>query len=111
MDCQDWKNIGWNKPKSSNNNNKTNNTTKIKLTKKEKELNNFDDIQQITKVSSKISQQIIQGRSAKKLTRKQLAQLCNLQENIITSYETGTAVLNINILNKIKKNLGILIKK
>jgi len=104
MDCQDWKNIGWNKPKLINKNKKN-------LTKKEKELNNFDDIQQITKVSSKISQQIIQGRTAKKITRKQLAQLCNFQENIITSYETGTAVLNNNILNKIQNKLGIIIKK
>ena len=106
MDCQDWKHIGWNKPKSIINNNNYK-----KVSKKEKELNNFDDIQKITKVSPKIGQQIIQGRSAKKITRKQLAQLCNLQENVIASYETGTAVLNINILNKIKNNLGILIKK
>lgn len=106
MDCQDWKNIGWNKPKTINN--KINSK---KISKKEKELNNFEDIQQITKVSPNISQQIIQGRTAKKITRKQLAQICNLQENIIASYETGTAVLNNNILNKIKNKLGILIKK
>lgn len=107
MYSQDWKNVTWNKPKSINNNN--NNYKKV--SKKEKELNNFDDIQQITTVSSKISQQIIQGRATKKITRKQLAQLCHLQENIITSYETGTAVLNNNILNKIQNKLDILIKK
>lgn len=103
MEFQNWENISWNKPSQI--------ISKKKPTITKNKLNNFDEIQKIKKVSPKISQQIIQGRNYKKYTRKQLAKLCNLQENIITSYENSTAILNSNILNKIQNILGIIIKK
>jgi ribosome-binding protein aMBF1 (putative translation factor) len=62
----------------------------------------------ILKVSAKISKAIIQGRTAKKWNRKQLAMNTRgLSEAVIASYETGKAIPNIGQIIKIEKALGI----
>ena len=58
-------------------------------------------------VSNDISQLIIAGRVAKKLTRKQLANELNYKEDVITDIETGKAIYNGNIIARIKRFLGV----
>ena len=57
------------------------------------------------KISREISQEIIKRRCAMKINRKQLAQRINVKEDIICKYETGQAIVDPKILNKIKRLL------
>lgn len=54
---------------------------------------------------------IQQGRVAKKLTQKQLAQKLNLPVQIIAEYESGKAIPNRQILSKIGRVIGINLNK
>lgn len=53
-----------------------------------------------------LSQEIIKARTAKSLTQKQLAQMINVQQSVITSYENGKAIPDHQILQKIAQALG-----
>ena len=54
-------------------------------------------------VTSEFGKQIVTARCAKQLTQKQLAnQLC-IPSQIITEYEMGKGVYNINYVNKINQ--------
>jgi len=76
-------------------------------TKKYNELNK-DDIPILDKISNEQKQNLIQGRTAKGLTRKQFASMLNIQESIIAEYENGTVkVFNKGIYNRMLKALGI----
>tara|TARA_A100001015_G_scaffold181689_1_gene202247 strand:- start:380 stop:697 length:318 start_codon:yes stop_codon:yes gene_type:complete len=57
------------------------------------------------KISRDLSQEIIKRRCAMKLNRKQLAQQINVKEDIISKYETGQAIVDPKVLNKIKRKL------
>ena len=47
------------------------------------------------------------ARCNKKLTQDKLAKSLNIKKQIIVEYETGKAILNKQLLSKIKKKLGI----
>jgi ribosome-binding protein aMBF1 (putative translation factor) len=68
-------------------------------------LNENDEVTEIKYVPKDISQLIINGRLAKKLTRKDLANKLNLKEDVIANIETGKAIYDGNIIAKIKKIL------
>ena len=61
-------------------------------------------------VTRTLQLQIQQARQVKKLTQKQLAQACNLQETVIRGYENGTIVPNVQDLMKMSKILGVTLK-
>jgi putative transcription factor len=63
------------------------------------------------RVSSDLKKQIIQARTAKKLTQSQLAQLINEKPQIIQEYETGKAIPNPQVLSKMSRVLGVVLKK
>lgn len=63
------------------------------------------------RVSSALKTQIIQARTAKKLTQAQLAQLVNEKPQIIQEYETGKAIPNPQVLSKMSRVLGVVLKK
>jgi len=76
----------------------------VKMIKLDQETTNLT----VTKVNPKVSKAIIQGRTAKKWNRKQLAMNTRgLSEAIIASYENGKAKPNIGEIIKIEKALGI----
>ena len=95
---QDWKTIVLHNPKKIQEKVSVN-TPKIPV--------NFEEITKVKYVSKEISQLIIDGRTAKKITRKQLANQLNLKEDIIAAIETGKAVYDGNQIAKIKKHLGV----
>jgi putative transcription factor len=57
-------------------------------------------------VNQNLSKSIAQARLAKKMTQKQLATLINEKPQIIQEYESGKAIPNPQILNKLDKALG-----
>ena len=63
------------------------------------------------KISHSLKMQIQQARIKKKLTQKQLATSCNLPISTIKNYENGKVVPNGQILNKLKKVLGVKLQK
>jgi len=65
----------------------------------------------IEKVSTELKKQIIQARTAKKLTQAQLAQLVNEKPSVINEYESGKAIPNPQILSKMSRVLGVTLKK
>lgn len=70
-------------------------------------LDENDEIKSIKYVPREISQLIIDGRCAKKLTRKDLARNLNLKEDVIADIELGKAIYNGNQIAKIKNYLGV----
>jgi ribosome-binding protein aMBF1 (putative translation factor) len=66
-----------------------------------------EEIVKIKMVSKNIANLITQARIAKKLTRKELANLLNMKEDIITNIETCKAIYDGNQIAKIKKTLNI----
>lgn len=65
----------------------------------------------LSRVSFSLRQQIQSARQAKNMTQKQLANLCNLPESVIKNYENGTAVPDPQILNKLSRQLDVILKK
>lgn len=103
MDSQDWKVIIINKTKLP-----VSKEIKPKIIKNNNssvKLDENDEVIAIKKVSKEISNLIIQGRVANKLTRKQLANKLNFKEDIIADIETGNAIYNGDQIAKIKKAL------
>lgn len=58
---------------------------------------------QLNRVSHEYSQKIIQARVKAKLTRKQLAQQLSEKEATIADYETGKAIKDTKVMNKLNK--------
>ena len=57
-------------------------------------------------IDKDFAMKMCQARAAKKLTQKQLAQMCMLDVKIIISYEKGGCPRNGSYITKIKKVLG-----
>jgi putative transcription factor len=70
-------------------------------------LDQSTDAEKIQKINPKVSRAIVDGRSAKKMNRKQLASAIQENVKVVEEYETGKAVPNIKILNKLQRALGI----
>ena len=85
--------------KVKNNNNET--------VHKMRKLDQDTNIGKIDKINSKISKAITDGRTAKKMNRKQLALAIQENVKVVEEYETGKAKPNIKIINKFQKALGI----
>ena len=62
-------------------------------------------------VSSELKKRIMQGRLAKKMTQAQLAQAINEKPQVIQEYESGKAIPNGAILNKLMRILGVPLSK
>jgi putative transcription factor len=64
-----------------------------------------DDIPVLPKVSLATRQAISQGRQAKNLTQKELAQKLNVKPSIIQDYENGKAIPDKQFLSRMEKVL------
>lgn len=65
----------------------------------------------VEKVSFNLSKAIEKGRAAKGWTRKQLAAQINVAVGVVTDYETGKAVPNGQMLQKLSRVLGVPLRK
>ena len=103
MNHQDFKEIIIRKKQSSKSSTsphfEVSNTQKI-----EKDTENLSHQQ----IGKDFGQKIRDGRLAKGYkTQKDLANILNIDKSIINSYENGSAIPDINILQKIKRTLNI----
>ncbi len=64
----------------------------------------------IKRVSKEQAKAIVQGRQAKKMTQKELAQKCNVLPTVISQYETAKAQPDQRILAKMQRILGVKIQ-
>lgn len=58
------------------------------------------------KVDKSLSKAIMQARTAKKMTQKELATAINEKPQVIAEYESGKAIPNSQIISKIERKLG-----
>ena len=111
---QDWDPMILNKkPKNNSNNSNNNNSNKPKISDDAHKLYKIeaqDDVQPIKKVSHNLKTQIQSARCAKKMSQKDLANKINVQESIIKDYESGKAIPDVKIVNKIGRALGVVLK-
>ena len=70
-----------------------------------------DEMKKTKYVSKNTSQAIMNARSEKKMTQKELAQKCNMDVSIINEIERGTCVYNATHVNKIQSVLGVKIPR
>lgn len=70
-----------------------------------------DDVKKTKYVSKNTSQAIMNARSEKKMTQKELAQKCNMDASIINEIERGVCVYNATHVNKIQSVLGVKIPR
>lgn len=126
MNFQDWKEVGWDKrgEKSKNESNKTflnnqmrkGNVTQT-LKKGSANQNQVSVVTNAKKIDSEeetfkhkligdMGKKIAQARCEKKLTQKEFANALSLPESVIKNFESGKAIYNAVILNKMEKYLG-----
>merc|ERR1712154_660474 len=58
------------------------------------------------KVDKSLSKAIMQARTAKKMTQKDLATAINEKPQVIAEYESGKAIPNPQIISKMERKLG-----
>ena len=100
MSHQDWKPVTFDKykppPKKPT----------ISINKVDKE-----EIGCIKRVGTALGKQIQQARLQKKMSQAQLANLINIKKQLMQQYENGKAKHDPNILQKLRKTLGVKLSK
>mmetsp|Transcript_14073 Transcript_14073/g.20262 ORF Transcript_14073/g.20262 Transcript_14073/m.20262 type:complete len:176 (+) Transcript_14073:83-610(+) len=71
-----------------------------------RKLEEADDVGKIAKVDKSLSKAIMQARTAKKMTQKDLATAINEKPQVLAQYESGKAIPNPQIISKIERKLG-----
>jgi putative transcription factor len=72
----------------------------------DKKLDDATEVGTIAKVDKALSKAIMQARTAKKMTQKELATKINEKPQVVAEYESGKAVPNPQIISKIERILG-----
>eukprot|EP00527_Entomoneis_sp_CCMP2396_P004340 CAMPEP_0198143270 /NCGR_PEP_ID=MMETSP1443-20131203/6253_1 /TAXON_ID=186043 /ORGANISM="Entomoneis sp., Strain CCMP2396" /LENGTH=176 /DNA_ID=CAMNT_0043806485 /DNA_START=30 /DNA_END=557 /DNA_ORIENTATION=+ len=72
-----------------------------------RKLEEATDVGTLVKVDKSLSKAIMQARTAKKLTQKELATACNEKPQVIAEYESGKAIPNPQIISKLERKLGV----
>jgi putative transcription factor len=126
MDHQDWKPLSWDKrgEKPTGQSNKTFlanearkgnvsgvlkkgslNQNKVNVVTNARKLDSEEDTFKHRTIGLDTGKKISQARCEKKLTQKQLANALSLPESIIKDFESGKAIYNAMIMNKLEKFL------
>lgn len=105
MEHQDWNTTKWQKPLSvvKKDDKKHENPPGTSLFRKL----DSGEPEPLPVLNVDIRVKIQQGRLAKNMTQKQLANAINVQPNIISDYESGKTIPDNKVLSKISKALGI----
>lgn len=72
-----------------------------------KKLEEATDVGKIAKVDASLRKAIMQARTAKKMTQKELATAINEKPQVVAEYESGKAVPNPQIISKLERKLGV----
>mmetsp|Transcript_24538 Transcript_24538/g.37327 ORF Transcript_24538/g.37327 Transcript_24538/m.37327 type:complete len:175 (-) Transcript_24538:193-717(-) len=71
-----------------------------------RKLEEATDVGTIAKVDKSLSKAIMQARTAKKMTQKELATAINEKPQVVAEYESGKAIPNPQIIGKLERKLG-----
>jgi putative transcription factor len=71
-----------------------------------KKLEEATDVGTIARVDKSLSKAIMQARTAKNITQKDLATAINEKPQVVAEYESGKAIPNPQIISKIERHLG-----
>jgi len=77
------------------------------LINKNKKLDDITEGAKHNRISMEQSKIISKARCDKKLTQVQLANIINVKKEVINDYENGKAIINQQLLSKIKRALNI----
>ena len=105
LEHQDWKTVYVHLDKKKNNEQKESKKTKGPSEKTKLDYTHGEDFK-TKKVNLNLSTEIRTRRNLKGMTQKELAQKINVKPAIINDYESGKAVPDPKIINKIKKILN-----
>jgi len=72
-----------------------------------KKLEEATDVGTIAKVDKALSKAIMQARTAKKMSQKDLATAINEKPQVVAQYETGKAIPNAQVISKMERKLGV----
>ena len=112
MSHQDWTPVVFNKKSNDKSKNEKQNTSSSSLSNVGiYKAASDDDVKKTKYVSKNTSQAIMNARSEKKMTQKELAQKCNMDVSIINEIERGACVYNATHVNKIQTVLGVKIPR
>ena len=70
-----------------------------------------DEIPKLKKVSTSLKSNLQSARQAKGWTQKELAQRINEKQTVVAQYESGQAIPNNAIINKLERALGTRIRE
>eukprot|EP00892_Ulva_mutabilis_P011394 jgi/Ulvmu1/8627/UM046_0028.1 len=65
----------------------------------------------VERVNTELKKQILQARTGAKMTQAQLAKAINEKPNVIQEYESGKAIPNPQVLQKMSRVLGVPLSK
>lgn len=103
LEHQDWNTVYVHLKKKPENKNAN------KVKKYKGKSNNLDEVDQTsfknTKVSNNFCKEMCKNRNSLGLTQKDLAQKINVRPSVINDYESGKAIPDSKVLNKIKREL------
>ncbi|KAL8505704.1 hypothetical protein ACS0TY_016793 [Phlomoides rotata] len=85
----------------------TNKAAKSTTTLNTRKLDEETEVLAHEKVPTELKKAIMQGRTEKKLTQAQLAQIINEKPQVIQEYESGKAIPNQQIITKLERALGV----
>ncbi|OEU22416.1 hypothetical protein FRACYDRAFT_205264 [Fragilariopsis cylindrus CCMP1102] len=71
-----------------------------------RKLEEATEVGTIAKVDRSLSKAIMQARTAKKITQKELATAINEKPQVVAEYESGKAIPNPQIISKLERKLG-----
>lgn len=71
-----------------------------------RKLEEATEVEHIVKVDKSLSKAIMQARTAKKMTQKELATAVNEKTQVVAEYESGKAIPNPQIISKLERKLG-----
>jgi putative transcription factor len=72
-----------------------------------RKLEEATDVGKIAKVDKSLSKAIMQARTAKKMSPKELATAINEKPQVVAQYESGKAVPNPQLISKLERKLGV----
>ena len=78
--------------------------------KKEQDID-IEDVKKIQTISKDNQEKIRTARTVKKIKQKDLAQMINVDVNVIQQYENGKVIPNMLIMTKLEKKLNIRLDK
>lgn len=73
-------------------------------------LANETDVPKLKTITPEMRRKIVTGRTAKKMTRDQLANAINVKPSVVRDYEEGKAVIDNKVVTKMERALGTRIR-